>query len=703
MRIKTYEDFDLSIERAGDRYRARVLNSPDGSTDYTNGTEFDLPFSDLDLENFILRFGQTRGSMRNIGVASETVNHSLRDFGAQLYNAVFSGPVADRLHGSLDIVGQQENAGLRIRLRLSDVPELIDVPWEYLFDASTERFLALSIDTPLVRYLEMPDPIKPLAVQPPLRILVMLCSPVNYAVLDVEQEWKKLKDAVADLESRGLVILERMEKPTLAELQRRLRKQDIHVFHFIGHGDFDETVQDGVLVMEGENGQARPTSGKNLGMILHDEKSVKLAVLNACEGGRTSRQDPFAGVGQSLVQQGIPAVVAMQFEISDQAAITLAHEFYAALADSYPVDAALAEARKAIFAQDNIVEWGTPVLYMRSEDGHLFDLVGYAPTLDTSQIPSTTLLTQFTPAAQTSVPVSVSQEPHIVGSLQLVPVSTLTGRVVMARPRLTIDGAASAIMDWVKEWGAAWPPEVTEADITEKLTLVYAPYLVITGVASARFTASVAKPKLPNEMMSTKRAGETITYTWSPYAIPIGVEINNAVTANFGTAKVGLETKGRTVDGVEIMAPFPKDMLIIKPEMTTKEAFQAFAQRRLRDRLQNEFNTTRSKFAANSIRSASMSQPRVQQASTYSWLLPVYAGVFGAVELQVDADTGAATASRHGNSQEQTAESSALNIVIAQAQAADASKRRQQIQAYYIILALLGIVLVIVVIVLSSR
>ena len=129
-----------------------------------------------------------------------------------------------------------------------------------------------------------------------------------------------------------------------------------------------------MLILQTDDGKARPTSGRNLGTILHDERSVQLAVLNACEGGRTSRQDPFAGVGQSLVQQGIPAVVAMQFEISDQAAITLAHEFYAALADSYPVDAALTEARKAIFAQDNILEWGTPVLYMRAQDGRIFDL-----------------------------------------------------------------------------------------------------------------------------------------------------------------------------------------------------------------------------------------------------------------------------------------------------------------------------------------
>jgi len=64
----------------------------------------------------------------------------------------------------------------------------------------------------------------------------------------------------------------------------------------------------------------------------------------------------------------------MQFEVTDEAAITFAHEFYAAVADGYPVDAALAEARKAIFAQGNDIEWGTPVLYLRSPDGRIFDI-----------------------------------------------------------------------------------------------------------------------------------------------------------------------------------------------------------------------------------------------------------------------------------------------------------------------------------------
>ncbi len=99
-----------------------------------------------------------------------------------------------------------------------------------------------------------------------------------------------------------------------------------------------------------------------------------LVVLNACEGARSDPTDPFAGTAQSLIQQGIPAVVAMQFEITDPAAITFAHELYGAIADGYPLDAAVAEARKAIWANGNQVEWATPVLYLRAPDGRIFHL-----------------------------------------------------------------------------------------------------------------------------------------------------------------------------------------------------------------------------------------------------------------------------------------------------------------------------------------
>lgn len=53
-----------------------------------------------------------------------------------------------------------------------------------------------------------------------------------------------------------------------------------------------------------------------------------------------------------------------------------AAEFYAALVNGFPVDAAMAEARKAIYSRPNDIEWGTPVLYTRAPDGVLFNVTG---------------------------------------------------------------------------------------------------------------------------------------------------------------------------------------------------------------------------------------------------------------------------------------------------------------------------------------
>jgi hypothetical protein len=359
-------EFDLLIEKTASGYRARVLDSPGGQA----GHEFVLPFSDLEVENFILRLGQARRGMRRL---ESSALAAAKEFGGKLFAAVFAAEVNDCLQRSLaEAAGQ--HAGLRFRLRLSSAPELLDLPWELLYQPAQNRFLALSVETPLVRYLDLPGRVAPLAVTPPLNILVVIASPRDYPALDVEAEWQRLRDSVRDLEGRGLLTVDRLEIPTLAALQRQLRRKEYHVFHFIGHGGFDEQAQDGLLMLEDEQGNSRPASGQYLGVLLHDEKSLRLALLNACEGGRTSRSDPFAGVCQSLLQQGVPAVIAMQFTISDQAAIVLAHEFYSALADGLPVDTALTEARKALFAQSPGVEWGTPVLYLRMADGQLFAL-----------------------------------------------------------------------------------------------------------------------------------------------------------------------------------------------------------------------------------------------------------------------------------------------------------------------------------------
>jgi CHAT domain len=368
---KQYVDFDVMIESTAAGFDVRVQSAGGGQAE----APFHPPFSQDELELFVLRLTRPRRATRRIETPQM---EAVKRFGEGLFDALFTGELRACLRASHEDAIRQ-GKGLRIRIHPVNAPELADVPWEYLFHASLNRFLALSTETPVVRYLDVPEAVRPLKVVPPLRVLVAIAGPKDLVELDVEQEWERLRGAVADFERSGAIAVERLDHAGLGPLQHALRRSEYHVFHFIGHGGFDERLQDGVLMMEDPQGRGVAVGAQRLGTLLHDHPSLRLAILNSCEGARTDVADPFSGVAQTLVQQGLAAVIAMQFEISDMAAITLANEFYGALADGYPVEAALAEARKAIFNAGNDTEWATAALHLRASDGHLFDLQRTSP------------------------------------------------------------------------------------------------------------------------------------------------------------------------------------------------------------------------------------------------------------------------------------------------------------------------------------
>ena len=290
---------------------------------------------------------------------------------------------------------QAQGQGLRIRLRLDQgVPELADLPWEYLFPADLNRFLALSDETPLVRYLEVAEGVQPLRVTPPLTLLAIIANPSDAPPLAVEEEWRRLQTALAELQARRVIRLERLSPATWPALQARLRQGDVHILHFVGHGLFDPKAGAGGLIFEDAAGRADEVSAETLAMLLHDHAALRLIFLNACEGARSGRRDSFAGIAQHLVRGGLPAVLAMQFPVSDDAAIALAQVFYQSLADGYPADAALSEARKAIAAHGNPLEWATPVLFSRSDDNRLIELPqgDRRPVIETKSFEPETIL-----------------------------------------------------------------------------------------------------------------------------------------------------------------------------------------------------------------------------------------------------------------------------------------------------------------------
>jgi hypothetical protein len=358
-------DFDVVIEPHDDSYSVRVVASPAGEAQ----CDFVLPFSDKDLRILVLEVvGSISRLRRKVRRIESPDRQLLENFGGQLFRAVFSGHVGECLERSR-MAAESRDAGLRIRLRVPGA--LANIPWEYLYDLQ-HGFLGLDPETALVRYLEMPARARPFPISPPLRILAMISTPSDVPGLEVEEEWSKLNDTLGDLRRRGIVQVDRLERGTLAALQRPLRLNEYHVLHFIGHGGYDENAHDGALALEGADREIRLVTGRDLGMMIRDHRSLRLVVLNACEGARAAPDDPFGGVAQALVRQGIPAVIAMQFEISDPAALVFSQSFYQAIADGLPVDVATVEARRAMFAEGNEVEWATPVLYLRSPDGRVF-------------------------------------------------------------------------------------------------------------------------------------------------------------------------------------------------------------------------------------------------------------------------------------------------------------------------------------------
>ena len=375
-----YLNFDLLIEREGDAYRASASSLSAGEF---KEISFDFPFSDEELEKYLRLLGRPSD-----GANDETFNRAAKDFGNRLFESVFRDDVLVCLSVSL-YDARERDLGLRIRLRFADetsddpnlsgaqkeVLKLFALPWEYLYTPSLS-FPARVSRTPVVRYMQLDEPVRALTVTGPLRILVMISSPDDYPPLNVDKEWTNLNKAFAGLPNKDAVQLTKLDDASETSLARALRTNAYHVFHFIGHGGYDAETGDGFLILEqGDDTRSDETSpvlgrrvnGERLADILRN-RLPRLAILNACDAGRGSLMQPFGGTAQSLVRAGIPAVIAMQFEITDDAAVNFAREFYRALADYSPVDEALSYARIAM----GDAEWGTPALYMRSDDGCIF-------------------------------------------------------------------------------------------------------------------------------------------------------------------------------------------------------------------------------------------------------------------------------------------------------------------------------------------
>jgi hypothetical protein len=354
------------------------------------------------------------------------VRQELIVLGHHLYFALFSQGTsgktspADLLRKCLEGVQKDKGSRLRLQLRFTeDNASLIRLPWEFLYSPDRQQFLATDVNLVLSRYIPLSVDREPLNPEKGcLRILIMISRPSD-------QQDVIANEVVKAIQSLSGVDVKIVKNSTLDALEAALMEHQPHVFHFIGHGNYDADSGGSLALVDPKTGNSDPLDDVTL-IQSFQAKGIfpRLVFLHMCEGGKSegdaSALQAFSGFAPRLMHARIPAVVAMQYPIKNGDAQEFAVAFYRYLATGGTIDGAVQQGRYSIDRFRKTRVFGTPVLYMHSCDGIIL------PPPSPTSSPSSQSPVSSAPA---SSPVPGKPEVLEVGPLEVAQAAETLGQV----------------------------------------------------------------------------------------------------------------------------------------------------------------------------------------------------------------------------------------------------------------------------------
>ena len=310
----------------------------------------------------VTRSSKSRGRLDEAQLRPEEFER----LGRNLFHRLLPRTLAELYSLTRGAAGERHK-GTRIRLTIED-PAIARLPWE-LLNSSRDNFLCLAKETPVIRNPSVPRPVAPLEAQLPLRVLAVMSNSATEP-LDLEEEKHRVEQAFSRLREGNQLRLVWFERGTLDALSNQLEEFDPHILHFAGHGEFNERSSEGQITLQDDRGNPVPLAAADLALLLKGVPSLRLVFLNSCEGAREGSK-ALSSTASQLIAAGVPAVIAMQFEISDDVAIAFAEKVYWHLCKNRPIDYAVTRARIGIKVNQSF-EWSTPVLYLRAREAVLF-------------------------------------------------------------------------------------------------------------------------------------------------------------------------------------------------------------------------------------------------------------------------------------------------------------------------------------------
>jgi len=291
----------------------------------------------------------------------------LKAIGIKLAKALFTKEIRDQFY----LVQKKAGAkGVRIRLTVNH-PKSRSYPWESLY--LNHRYLALDEETPLTRFIPN-GTFEKKEIRKPVKMLVVGAQPAKRGLptVHVARDIKNIEDALNEHKENGTIHLDLIRIGTVPNVLDQFKKTQYNVFHFIGHGIFENGT--GKLAFESPEGKYDPVDHVRMGQMLMNQREMGLVVLNACQGAATSTSDVLTGLAPELIKMRIvPSVIAMRYSITNQMANLFSREFYPNLLKK-PIDQNLQSVRHTISVHPKsaTADFLAPVLFLNAPDGVIF-------------------------------------------------------------------------------------------------------------------------------------------------------------------------------------------------------------------------------------------------------------------------------------------------------------------------------------------
>jgi hypothetical protein len=305
-------------------------------------------------------------------------------YGAVLGQALLADPAIRERFARARATAQSQRLPLRVRLFIGpSAPELHLLRWETLREPQEHDRLLTDDHLLFSRFLSSQEGVSvPFRPRAELRALVVIANPADLAQyglapLDVDAELQRVRAGLGDI---ACTELPGQGRPTLGDITAHLR-EGYDILFLVCHGA--ARAGEAQLWLEDDTGHTQRLPGKELVDRLRElSRRPRLVVLASCQsagdGGELHGQDEgaLATLGPRLARAGIPAVVAMQGNVSKRTVDAFMPKFFEELQRDGQIDRAMTVARAAV-CDLNRSDWWMLVLFLALKSGRIWYEPGF--------------------------------------------------------------------------------------------------------------------------------------------------------------------------------------------------------------------------------------------------------------------------------------------------------------------------------------